>query len=79
MGYKWNDKSRKDICRDWKNGELDKPNALKEGDTIFCGYGLEIFVLTPEDIKALQDGKPLNFSINCNEYGGLLVPSTSLE
>ena len=46
--------------------------ALEDGDTYFDIYGMEHGVVTDEDIKALQEGKALLFSV-FDEYTILLT------
>ena len=60
------------ILKKEKFGIGEEATVLEEGDTFYDGFGLEYAVITDEDIKALQEGKALLFSV-FDEYTILLT------
>lgn len=74
---RWNDDFKKQTLK--FIAYTEKPVIIEDGENIFENYGLTTIILTDEHIKALIDGKALNFDINGSEFAGLIIHQKSLD
>jgi len=69
---KWNKRTKNECLRDREKGYTTKPIIIDQKDEIETYFGLEIVILSADHIKALIEGKALNFGINCGEFAVLM-------
>lgn len=69
---KWTKEWKKQIFVWVEKGYEPNLKILENGDKIDTNYSLDCIALTDEHIKAIKEGKALNFDINGGEYAGLI-------
>jgi len=69
---KWTKAEKKQIFDDIEKGYGTHLDIIKNGGKVETNYGLECIALTDEHIKAIKEGKAINFDINGGEYAGLI-------
>ena len=69
---RWTKAEKKRILDDIEKGYEPYLEIIEKGGKIETNYGLDCIALTDEHIKAIKEGKAINFGINGNEYAGLI-------